>query len=191
MTISKICVYAASSNVIAPVYKAAAEELGVLFAEHGKTLVYGGGNVGLMGVCARAVHTRGGKVIGVITDKLVDLELVYEKADELVITTTMSERKRIMADRADAFVALPGGLGTLDEIIEILVLKQLWYHHKACVFLNTNGIYDSLFRFLDDLTRDGFSPASHRSFYHVCSTPAEVMSYLEAFEPEPAHEKWF
>ena len=76
MTISKICVYAASSNVIAPVYKAAAEELGVLFAEHGKTLVYGGGNVGLLGVCARAVHTRGGKVIGIITDKLVDLELV-------------------------------------------------------------------------------------------------------------------
>ncbi len=188
-----ICVYAASSDAVDQVYVDAAERLGVLIAEHGHTLVYGAGSVGLMGVCARAVHARGGggRVVGVIPDKLVDLELAYHDADELVVTTTMSERKRIMAERADAFVALPGGFGTIEEIIEVLVLKQLWYHEKPCVFLNVNGIYDHLFRFFDALVAAHFIKDSHKQLYHVCDTPEAAYAYLDAYTPAPAHGKWF
>lgn len=191
MTINNVCVYAASSNTIDPVYKKAAETLGELLAQEKKTLVYGGGSVGLMGVCARAVHAHGGRVIGVITDKLVDLELAYLDADELIITTTMRERKQIMAEKADAFVAMPGGLGTLEEIIEVLVLKQLWYHQKACVFLNTDGIYSSLFRFFNDLEKAHFSPVCQRDFFSICDTPEEVMTCLRNYTPGEAHDRWF
>lgn len=191
MTIDRVCVYAASSNTIDPIYKEAAAELGRLLAQANKTLVYGGGSVGLMGECARAVHAHGGKVIGVITDKLIDLEVAYKEADELIVTSTMSERKQIMIEKADAFVTLPGGLGTLEEIIEVLVLKQLWYHEKACVFLNTGNIYASLFRFFDDLEEASFSPAAQRRFFSICDTPQEVMDYLNAYVPDPAHDKWF
>ena len=191
MTIERVCVYASSSNTIDPIYKEAAAELGKLLAQNNKTVVYGGGSVGLMGECARAVHAHGGKVTGVITDKLVDLELAYKEADELIVTSTMSERKQIMAEKADAFVALPGGLGTLEEISEVLVLKQLWYHEKACIFLNTGNIYASLFRFFDDLEKAAFSPASQRRFYTICDTPQEVMACLNNYAPGPAHDRWF
>lgn len=187
-----ICVYAASSNAVDPVYMDAARRLGALIAAHDHTLVYGAGGVGLMGICARAVHENGGgRVVGVIPDKLVDLELAYRDADELIITTTMSERKRIMAERADAFIALPGGFGTLEEIMEILVLKQLWYHEKPCVFLNINGIYDNLFAFFDALIEARFIKESHKRLYHVCNTPDAAYAYLDAYTPAPAHTKWF
>ncbi len=187
-----ICVYAASSDAVDACYRDAAHRLGELIAEHGHDLIYGGGCVGLMGVCARAVHNRGGgRVVGVIPDKLVDLELAYHEADELVVTATMSERKRIMAERADAFIALPGGFGTLEEVMEILVLKQLWYHEKPCVFLNVNGIYDHLFHFFDSLVAEHFIKRSHKEFYHVCASAEEAYAYLERYVPGPVHGKWF
>lgn len=186
-----ICVYASSSNAIDPCYGREAERLGQLIAEHHHTLVFGGGCVGLMGICARAVHSRGGHVIGVIPDKLVELELAYHQADELIVTTSMNERKRIMVERSDAFIALPGGYGTLEEIIEVLVLKQLWYHDKPCVFVNINGIYNNLFRFLDDLIAAHFIKPGHKDFFHVCETAEEVYSYLARYTPQPAHDKWF
>lgn len=187
-----ICVYASSSDALAECHRKEAQCLGELIAEHGHHLVYGGGSVGLMGVCARAVHSRGGgRVVGVITDKLVDLELAYHDADELIVTTTMSERKRIMAEKADAFVALPGGFGTLEEVMEILVLKQLWYHEKPCVFLNINGVYDHLFRFFETLIEEHFIKASHTEFYHVCATAEEAYAYLKTYVPRPTHGKWF
>lgn len=187
-----ICVYASSSEAVSDDYRAAAARLGELIAEHGHDLVYGGGRVGLMGVCARTVHARGGgRVVGVITDKLLDLELAYHDADELVVTDTMSERKRIMAERADAFIALPGGFGTLEEVMEILVLKQLWYHEKPCVFLNVNGIYDHLFRFFEQLIAERFIKESHTEFYHVCATAEEAYAYLKTYVPKPVHGKWF
>ncbi|HDP34823.1 MAG TPA: TIGR00730 family Rossman fold protein, partial [Candidatus Hydrogenedentes bacterium] len=173
--LQSICVYAASSDALDDNYKDAAQRLGALIARHGHTLVYGGGCVGLMGVCARAVHARGGgRVVGVITDKLVDLELAYRKADELIVTGAMSERKRIMAERADAFIALPGGFGTIEEVMEILVLKQLWYHQKPCVFLNVDGIYDHLFAFFDALIEARFIKDLHKRLYRVCSSPEEA-----------------
>lgn len=187
-----ICVYAASSDALQDKYKDAARNLGSLIAQHKHTLVYGGGCVGLMGVCARAVHAEGGgKVVGVITDKLVDLELAYHDADELIVTTTMSERKHIMAERADAFISMPGGFGTIEEIMEVLVLKQLWYHQKPCVFLNIDGIYDHLFAFFDTLIEKQFIKELHKKLFHVCATPEEAYTYLDNYTPEPVHGKWF
>jgi len=187
-----ICVYAASSDALEDCYNDAAQRLGTLIAQHGHTLIYGGGRVGLMGACARAVHGSGsGQVVGIITDKLVDLELAYREADELVVTTTMSERKRIMAERADAFIALPGGFGTIEEIMEVLVLKQLWYHEKPCVFLNVNGIYDHLFAFFDALIEAQFIKEFHKKLYRVCDTPEAAYAYLDTYTPEPVHGKWF
>ncbi len=187
-----ICVYAASSDAAAPVYRDAATRLGTLIAEHGHGLIYGGGCVGLMGVCARAVHDNGGgPVVGVIPEKLVDLELAYQEADELIVTQTMSERKQTMAQRADAFVALPGGFGTIEEVMEVLVLKQLWYHHKPCVFLNVNGIYDNLFAFFDTLIAEHFIKETHKELYHVCDSAEAAYAFIEAYTPAPPHGKWF
>ncbi len=187
-----ICVYAASSDALEQTYKDAAHRLGTLIAQHGHTLVYGGGCVGLMGVCARAVHAAGGgRVVGVITDKLVDLELAYHDADELIVTTTMSERKHIMAEKADAFIAMPGGFGTIEEVMEVLVLKQLWYHQKPCVFLNVNGVYDHLFAFFDTLIDARFIKELHKRLFRVCETPEDAYDYLDNFTPEPVHGKWF
>lgn len=187
-----ICVYAASSDAVDKIYVDAAHRLGELIAEHGHTLIYGAGCIGLMGVCARAVHARGGgRVVGVIPNKLVDLELAYRDADELIVTETMSDRKRIMADRADAFIALPGGFGTLEEMVEALVLKQLWYHDKPCIFLNVKGAYDGLFTFFNTLVHERFIQDTHTELYHVCNTPEEAYAYMDAYVPTPVHQKWF
>lgn len=188
--IENIGVYAASSAAIDAPYIDAAERLGTQIAAHGKTLVYGGGNVGLMGACARAVHAGGGRVIGVIPEKLQGLELSYIAADELIVTTGMRERKAIMEDRSDAFVALPGGLGTLEEIIEVIVLKQLQYHQKPIVFLNTDGIFNRLFDFLDALVEARFVKDNQRTLYAVMTEPEAVMPYLEAYVPPVVEAKW-
>ncbi|MCK5862644.1 MAG: TIGR00730 family Rossman fold protein [Candidatus Hydrogenedentes bacterium] len=188
---NSICVYASSSDALEDRYNDAAQRLGTLIAHHKHTLIYGGGGIGLMGVCARAVHAGEGHVVGVIPKKLVDLELAYQEADELIVTTTMSERKGIMAEKADAFIALPGGFGTLEEMMEVLVLKQLWYHRKPCIFLNINGIYDHLLSFFDALTKAQFIKEVHKKQYRICNTPEEAYAYLDTYIPEPVHEKWF
>ena len=133
-----ICVYSSSSDAIAPEFFAVAEELGAALAGAGYGLIYGGARVGLMGAVARAVHAHGGHVVGVLPGVLQRKELTYEPADELIITQDLRERKAIMETRADAFIALPGGFGTLEEVLEILTLKQLLLHSKPLVLLNTD-----------------------------------------------------
>ena len=189
--IHHVCVYASSSDAVDPVHAAAARTLGRGMAERGQTLVYGGGNIGLMGVIAREIHAGGGHVIGVIPEKLRDLELAYELADELIVTQSMRERKAAMEARADAFVALPGGLGTLEEILEVLVLKQLCYHNLPIVFLNTLGIFDSLFRLLEDLCTGHFVKESHRALYHVAAEPEEVFHHFETYTAPVPETKLF
>ena len=130
-------------------------------------------------------------VEGGAPEKLRDLELAYEEADELIVTQDMSSRKAIMEERADAFIALPGGFGTLDEVLEVLVGRQLWYHEKPIVLLNINGIYDQLVDFFEALIRERFVKDSHRGLYHVSPTPEDATDYLDAFEPQPVHGKWF
>jgi uncharacterized protein (TIGR00730 family) len=178
-----VCVYAASSSVVDAVFVDCARRLGVLLATHGHTLVYGAGNIGLMGALAQAVHGTGGKVIGVIPEKLRGLEVCYEEADELIVTKTMRERKAIMEERADGFVVLPGGIGTLEEVLEVLVLRQLHYHNKPIVFLNIDGYYDDLLTFFRHMVETRFLLHSLDKLIHVAKLPEDAIAYLDTYEP--------
>jgi uncharacterized protein (TIGR00730 family) len=152
-----VCVYCASSNQIAEDYIDAARALGVGMAQRGWSLVYGGGSVGLMGTLAETIHATGGNVIGIIPQALLDREVGYLAADELIVTTTLRERKQIMDDRADAFVILPGGFGTLEEMLEIITLKQLQYHTKPIIIVNIKGFFDSLLAQFKQIFVEGFA----------------------------------
>jgi uncharacterized protein (TIGR00730 family) len=177
--IKNVCVYAASSDMLDASFFAAADQLGRSLARQGYTLVYGGGAIGLMGALALGAHAEGGHVVGVIPRKLREREITYEAADELILTNTMRERKAIMEERGDAFVVLPGGLGTLEETLEILVLKQLKYIDKPLVFLNTGGMFDVFFGFFDQLISGGFLKEEGRNLFSVANSPEAVLDYLE------------
>lgn len=177
-----VCVYCSSSNEIAEKYFGVAKAMGRALAERGYRLVYGGGQVGLMGRLAEAVHEHGGTVYGVIPEALRDREgVAYDVADEMIVTSTMQERKAEMYRRADAFVALPGGFGTLEEFMEVLTLKQLGYHHKALVLVNTDGFYDALIDFFEQLYEQQFAREKHDDLYHLVDDPAAVVEYLASY----------
>lgn len=177
----QIAVYCASSNRVLDAYADDAARLGRAMAARGHGLVYGGGAVGLMGVVARAVHEAGGHVFGVIPEALKAREgIAYDLADELVVTDTMAERKRLMFTRADAFAVLPGGIGTLEEFFEVFTLRALGYHGKPIVLVNTDGFYDDLLAFLDRLRRDGFVHLHDAWPFVVAATPEEALDVLEA-----------
>jgi uncharacterized protein (TIGR00730 family) len=184
-----ICVFASSSDHVSDVYYQKSEELGALIARGGDSLVFGAGNIGLMGAIGRAVRSRGGRVIGVIPVILNRKGIVFEHPDELVVTPTMGERKQIMEDRSDAFIGLPGGFGTLEEIIEVITLKQLGYHNKAIVLLNTNGFYDSLHDLFDELFRERFIDDIFRDLYYIASEPADAIEYLNNYLPKEYKSK--
>jgi uncharacterized protein (TIGR00730 family) len=186
-----LCVYCASSDRLDPKYPAVAEELGREMVRRGWGLVYGGGRTGLMGAVARAVKESGGRVVGVIPEFMKVRELAYDEADELVTVITMRERKLLMETRADAFVALPGGWGTLEEIAEILTLRQLDVVRKPCVFLNQDGFYDPLFRLFDRMLADRFFRPSNLELYRVATTVPEVFDNLEAPAGPSRDPKWF
>lgn len=186
-----ICVFSSSSDAVAPVYLEAAAELGKLLAQGGYTLVYGAGSVGLMGQMARAIHAHGGKIIGVIPEALKRKEVCYFQSDELIVTETMRQRKQAMDERADAFVIMPGGFGTLEEMFEILTAKQLHYHSRAIVFVNTNGFFDELLSLFERFYREAFAKSLYRDYYHVVATPAAALDYLQNYRPPVAQDKWF
>lgn len=173
-----LCVYCASSERVDPKYFAVAERLGAELAAHGWGLVYGGGKTGLMGAVARAAKAGGGRVVGVIPEFMKERELAFTAADELITVRTMSERKMRMEARADAFLALPGGWGTLEEILEILTLKQLSVVLKPAVILNQEGYYDELLRLFDRMIGERFSKAGNRELYHVARDVGEVFAAL-------------
>lgn len=153
-----ICVYCASSSAIDPGFHRVSEELGELLAEQGHTLIYGGGAVGLMGSLARSVHEHGGRVIGYIPKALQEIEgRAYEIADELHLTDTMQVRKHGMFTRADGFIVLPGGIGTLEEFFEVMTLRKLGYHRKPIVVLNHERFFDPLLALLQHLETSKFS----------------------------------
>ncbi|HOY55171.1 MAG TPA: TIGR00730 family Rossman fold protein [Opitutaceae bacterium] len=186
-----ICVYCSSSDRLDAKYYAAAEALGRALAARGWGLVYGGGKVGLMGALARTVKAGGGRVVGVIPQFMCDKELAYDEADELVTVITMRERKMLMEARADAFVALPGGWGTLEEIMEILTLRQLDVIRKPCVFLNQDGFYDELFRFFGKMVEERFNKPTNLSLFEVARTVDETVAFLESNRLPVAEPKWF
>ncbi|WP_342128705.1 LOG family protein [Hydrogenophaga sp. OTU3427] len=151
-----ICVYCGSRPGAEPAYAEAAREVGHWIGQHGGQLVYGGGRNGLMGVVAQATLAAGGRVVGVIPQALVDKEMANRDCSELHVVQTMHERKRLMAERADAFVALPGGIGTFEELFEVWTWQQLGYHDKPLGLLNVAGYYDGLMAFLTSAVKQGF-----------------------------------
>ncbi len=185
-----ICVYCSSSDAAAAPYFQAARELGVLLVEHGHTLVYGGTDVGLMGALAHTVHDHGGHTIGVFPG-FFNRGLAYNLADEMVITGDMRERKAAMEARADAFVALPGGFGTLEELMEILTLKELHQHNKAVALIDTNGFYGPLVELFEHFYRERLAKEAFRQLYFVAPDPAAALSYIESYRPIELPGKWF
>jgi len=178
------------SNVGAdPAYAKAAHELGVQMAQRGCGLVFGGGHVGLMGKVADALRLAGGSVIGVIPQALVDRELAHREIEDLRIVGSMHERKALMAELSDAFVAMPGGYGTLDEFCEILTWVQLGLQRKPCGILNVKGYYDSLLRFFDHAVQERFVPAVHRDMLIVEASPLRLVERLLS-APVPQVDKW-
>ena len=186
-----LCVYCASSDRLDPKYFAAAAELGTLLVKEGWGLVYGGGKTGLMGAVARATKAAGGKVVGVIPEFMKVRELAFDEADELISVITMRERKLLMETRADAFVTLPGGFGTLEEIMEILTLRQLDVVRKPCVFLNQDGFYDDLIRLFEKMLAEKFFKPANMELFRVANTVAEIFPQIAAAGAVKAEPKWF
>lgn len=174
-----LCIYCSSSRDLAPEYHEAAALIGRGMVARGWGLLYGGGRVGLMGSIAQEVKAAGGHVVGVIPKFMIERELAFHDADELVIVDTMAERKQAMIARANGFLALPGGIGTLEEMAEVLTLRYLAQVDKPAVFFNQNGYYDDLLRFFERMTREGFRTSGMRGLYSIANTADEIWPHLE------------
>jgi len=179
---TRLCVYCGSSVGARPGFAAAARELGTVLADRGIGLVYGGGNIGLMGVLADTMVAGGAEVIGVIPEALVAREVAHRSLTDLRIVGSMHERKALMAALADGFIALPGGLGTLDELFETLTWGQLGLHEKPCGLLNVAGFYDDLARLLDRLVAERFVHLDHRAMLVVETDPARLLDRLSQYK---------
>lgn len=189
MRIGSLCVYCGSSLGRSPGPVQSARVLGRLLAARNVQLVYGGASIGVMGAIADEVLRCGGRVVGVIPQALVDKEVAHHGLTELIVTGSMHERKARMAELSDAFVALPGGVGTLEELFEIWTWAQLGLHRKPCGVLNVDGYFDGLIAFLDHAAASGFIRPSHRAMLQVAHTPDELLAAFERYEP-PAVSKW-
>jgi len=189
MMIESLCVFCGASSGSRPEYKLVAEELGALLASRKIRLIYGGGNVGLMGAIADACLAAGGAVTGVIPQALMDKEIAHRGLTELHVVKSMHERKAMMAELAGAFVALPGGFGTFEEFFEVLTWTQLGLQQKACGLVNVLGYYDSLLSLADKAVEEGFLPAAHRKLVLAADSAAELLALLVNFKPSVV-PKW-
>lgn len=185
----RICVFCGSSAGARPEYAQAARSMGTLLAGRGVGLVYGGGRVGLMGVVADAVLAAGGEAIGVIPEALMRREVGHAALTELHVVGSMHERKALMADLADGFIAMPGGYGTFEEFCEVLTWSQLGIHPKPCGLLNVAGYYAPLLAMFDHAVAEGFVRTTHRGIVLEADDPASLLERMAAFRP-PATEKW-
>lgn len=185
-----VCVFCGSSFGSNRLYGTAAEGLGRLLAERGLQLVYGGGSLGLMGALADASLRAGGRVVGVIPEVMAGLEVAHTGLSELRVTPSMHARKALMAELADAFVALPGGLGTCDELFEIVTWAQLGIHCKPIGLLNVAGYFDALIRMVEHAVAEGFVRPQHRELLLVGEAADELLDRLTRFEPGPSVPKW-
>jgi len=185
----RLCVFCGSNAGQDPVYMETARLLGETLARNGIELVYGGAAVGLMGAVADAVLAEGGRVTGVMPQALVDKEIAHTGLSDLRVVGSMHERKALMAELSDGFIALPGGLGTFEELFEIWTWAQLGYHKKPCALLNVSGFYDKLADFLDDVVERGFVKPVHRAMLIVKDDPAALIEAIRTYEP-PKVDKW-
>jgi len=188
--IGSVTIFCGSSDAVDQKYFAAAVELGEKIARRGWRLIYGGGSVGLMGVIARAVLDAGGHVTGVIPRALLDLGVGETKVSELVVTDGLRDRKAIMDERGDAFVALPGGLGTMEEVLEALTLKQLGYHRKAVAVLDLHGFFDPLWSQFQRGIDEGFIKPEFLDLWYPAPDVDALVRYLEGYEPHRYGLKW-
>jgi uncharacterized protein (TIGR00730 family) len=188
--LERICVFCGASPGARPEYAQAAGELARVLVADGIGVVYGGGGVGLMGALADAVIAEGGEIIGVIPRPLVDREIAHRDVRDMRVVGSMHERKALMAELADAFVALPGGLGTLEELFEVYTWAQLGLHRKPCALLNVAGYYDGVAEFLAHAVRERFLREEHREMLMVEPGPQVLIERLREFEPDAALPKW-
>lgn len=179
-----VCLFCGSAEAVQPEYLAAARAFGEMTARAGWRLVYGGGGVGLMGASARAAHEAGGRVLGVMPGFLRSRERLFDDVETLVVQS-MHERKTIMYDQSDAFVVAPGGVGTLEEAIEVLSWKRLDLHAKPVIFLNINGFWDALLAVMEHSIEEGMTPASFRQAWVVCNTVEEAMEAVQRADDMP------
>jgi uncharacterized protein (TIGR00730 family) len=177
-----VCVFAASSSRIDAIYSSAASELGALIAESGMNILYGGGGIGLMGKLADAALKKGGKITGVIPGFMKAEGWGHPGVTEMIVTADMGERKKWMFDRADAVVALPGGIGTLEELTEAITLKQLGLYKGPIVILNISDFYKPLLEFLDQLIQGGFLRLEHKDIWQIATTPGDVLKALAGYK---------
>ncbi|WP_248765800.1 LOG family protein [Pseudomonas protegens] len=189
MSLTSVCVFCGASTGANPLYREAAQALGRAIAERKLTLVYGGGAVGLMGIVADAALAAGGEVIGIIPQSLKDKEIGHRGVTRLEVVDGMHARKARMAELSDAFIALPGGLGTLEELFEVWTWGQLGYHHKPLGLLEVNGFYEKLSGFLDHIVGEGFVRAPHRDMLQMNESPAGLLDALDAWQPT-VPDKW-
>ena len=185
-----ICVYCSSSDQLDAKYYREAERFSRQLVAHGWGLVYGGGNRGVMGVVGRTVKAAGGHVVGIIPEFMKTRELALDDANELITVTTLRERKQRMGERADGFVTLPGGIGTLEEFTEMLTLRYLNLVHKPMILVNQDGFYDDLLRFFERVTREHFKSTGLHDLFTAVNTVDEVWPHLEQPKPFTADELW-
>ena len=189
--VKSLCVYCSSSDRLEQKYFAAAAAVGMEMARRQWTLVYGGGKTGLMGAVARGVKSSGGRVVGVIPEFMKIRELEFTEADELISVLTMRERKMLMETRADAFLALPGGWGTLEELLEILTLAHLEVLRKPVVIFNQDGYYDDVIRFCQKIVEEKFMHPTIHGKYLVARSVEEIFPLIENWSHQPGDAKWF
>ena len=183
--IKNICVFASSSNHLEEIFYKHAEELGLLIGNNNFNIVYGGSKLGMMYACAGAVKKSGGKIIGIMPERLANMGCANpEDCDEFILTKGMRERKAKLDELSDAVVAIAGGYGTLEELSELIVQKQLGYNNKPIVILNTDGFYDNLIMFFESIINRNFANEESRKLYYVAKTPSEVIEYIKSYQPE-------
>lgn len=187
--IKSICVFCGSSTGENRIYSEAAKKLGQLFIKEGITLVYGGAKVGLMGIIADEVLNHGGQAIGVIPDFFSDKEIAHNQLTELIYVKSMAERKAILAERSDAFIAMPGGFGTLDELFEMMTSSQLDLHKKPVGLLNVNHFYDALIMQVDKMETEKFMKPIHRQMMLDDENEIILLTKMREYQP-PSQEKW-
>ena len=179
-----ICVFASSCNFLEENYYIEAKKLGEEIYNSGYNLVYGGSCLGLMWACAGEIKKLGGKIIGVMPKKLKDLDVYSDYCDEFYLTPCMRTRKAKMDELSDAVIALAGGFGTLEELSEMIVQKQLGYNQKPIVILNTNGFYDKMLEFFEIIIEEKFAKNTARNLYYIAKTPKEAIEYIKSYKPQ-------
>lgn len=185
----KICIYGASSRTLDEIYYTEAEKLGILMAQRGHSLVFGGGAQGLMGAVARGVHSEGGEILGIAPRFFDEPGILYEHCTEMIFTETMRERKQLMEDKSEACIVLPGGIGTYEEFFEILTLKQLGRSSHGIVMLNTNGYFAPMQALLKHTAQERFMSENCLDIFSVADTPEAALEMLEGYVPQTGNLK--